>query len=459
MKIQINNDKILIQDPTAILRNHLIKNLSYTDKAKQYQAKRMSKNTFLRQSQKYKELLKEVHNCLVDELPNGDIQIPSGFYHLFDDKSSIIDQRRDTGSKISLPWSKKPFDMREYQKEAHDLMENNFRGLINFATGLGKTLTAVYFIRSFAHKTLIVCPNKSVANQFYEELCNAFGEHKIGYCGDSKFKIRDVTVGIVGTIKNNLTKFKNADLGLIIFDEVHHIAADTFYAIADELSTIGRIFGLTATDFRNDGKDVLITAGVGSTIIRRDLIWGIKEKWLADPYFIIRSVQTTGTSFKDDKLKNYKQHVLNSKIMTDRIIHDIDSFIKSGKSVLCLVDEVEHGTTISQRLGLSFATGKDDDSDKYVKDLNNGKISGLIATDSKIGEGVDTRRVDVLIMANFVASKGTVWQNLGRGLRIYPGKKYLIVLDYIPTGSEMLKRHANQRISYYKEITSNVKVI
>ena len=67
--------------------------------------------------------------------------------------------------------------------------------------------------------------------------------------------------------------------------------------------------------------------------------------------------------------------------------------------------------------------------------------------------------MDVLVLANFVASKGPLWQNLGRGLRIYEGNDQLIVLDYIPNGSKMLTRHANQRITFYKEITKAVKVL
>jgi hypothetical protein len=33
------------------------------------------------------------------------------------------------------------------------------------------------------------------------------------------------------------------------------------------------------------------------------------------------------------------------------------------------------------------------------------------------------------------------------------------VLDYIPMGSSMLSRHANNRISYYREITDKVKIV
>jgi superfamily II DNA or RNA helicase len=64
--------------------------------------------------------------------------------------------------------------------------------------------------------------------------------------------------------------------------------------------------GLTATDYRSDGKDIMITGGCGSVLIRRDIKWGVENKWLAEPCFIVREVATGGRDFKDDKLKAIK---------------------------------------------------------------------------------------------------------------------------------------------------------
>ena len=95
----------------------------------------------------------------------------------------------------------------------------------------------------------------------------------------------------------------------------------------------------------------------------------------------------------------------------------------------------------------------------YINQLNDKKIAGLIGVDSKIGEGSDTRNVDVLILANFVASKGPVIQAIGRALRKQESKTKALILDYIPKGSTMLSRHGRNRISYYLDITDKVKVI
>lgn len=465
MKVEILNHIIRIDDPTEDLESILTKELSYTDKSKQYQIKKMQKNPFLLKSKLYQQLVRDSQGTLLEKVENN-IFIPSGFAKYIkkniDNQSvDIVDSRIDTGKTVSYPWASRTYslELRDYQKEAVDVAMLNWRGIINFATGLGKTKTAISLIRSIKRKTLIVCPSNSVANQFKDELVQAFGPGKVGFIGDGKYRPADITVCIAASANNSIEKIKNFELGLIIFDEVHHIAANTFYNIAQGLSSVGRIYGLTATSFRSDGKDIMITAGCGDILVKRDAAWGIENKWLAEPYFIVRKVKTTGFDFKDDKLKSYKAHVLNSKEMTLRIESDARKFMEASKSVLVLVDEVEHGEALSKALNIPFAQGEDKKSNEYVDQLNKGLIPGLIGTDGKISEGTDTRNVDVLILANFSASKGSVLQAVGRGLRKTDKKNSVIVLDYIPAGSSMMSRHANQRISYYKEITSNIKLV
>ena len=461
MKATITNKITIIEDPSDSLKSFLSKELSYVDKAKKYQLLRMSKNPFTKNSPMFKKIQAESEGTLLKVHPSGKyVVIPSSLLYLLKSFNiTYIDKRKLTGATIPLPWVNKPHDLRVYQAEAADLMDSNHRGIINFATGLGKTLLATHSIKRHRTKTLVVCPTDSVAKQFYGELVSAFGKNKVGFYGGGKKKINDITVGIAASVYKNVEEFKKENLGLIIIDEVHHVPASTFYQIADELGDTGKIFGLTATDYRSDGKDIMISGGCGEVLISRDIKWGVVNGWLAEPVFLVRNVKTGGKDFGGDKLKNYIEHVRNSSIMKNQILNDIQAFIAKGKSVLCLVDEVAHGEELSKALGIPFATGKDSKSQEYVDLLNKGKIPGLIGTDGKVGEGTDTKNVDVLILANFVASKGPVIQAVGRGLRKQGSKTHCIVIDYIPVDSNMLERHAYNRIKYYKEITDKVTII
>lgn len=476
MQITVDNDKITIQNIDPQLKRVLEEELVYTDKAKQYQLKRLSRTTWGIRSPQYAKLQSEVKGKLYEVLPNGSYQISSCFFNyiadasktisdaLFDSlftnvHSNLTDNRKNTGIKITLPWVNKPFNLRPYQDEGSDAMDANWRGIINYATGLGKTLLAIHYVRRYKRKALIVCPGESVAKQFYDQMVDAFGKSKVGYYGGGKKRICDITIGIAASVSKHINDFKAADLGLVIVDETHHTPATTFFDIAQGLASVGKIFGLTATDYRSDGKDLLITAGCGRVIDKRDIVWGIANGYLADPCFIVREVKTGGRDIKDDKGKSYKEHVLNSQIMKDRIRDDALKMMKAGKSVLVLVDEVAHGKELSTQLGIPFATGPDKDSQDYVDQLNAGKIPGLVGTDGKVGEGTDTKNVDVLIMANFVASKGPVTQAIGRALRKTATKSNCIILDYIPVDSTMLKRHGMNRVGFYNEITNKVTVI
>jgi superfamily II DNA or RNA helicase len=465
MQIEVNNDVTKITGASAQLIQELQSELSYTDKSKQYQLRRLGKTLWGRNSEQYKKLKNEVSGVLY-EMQGQYIVISSALLSHVQDKLStylsgaiIDDKRKATGTKIVVPWVKKPYPLRPYQQEAVDLMLSHHRGLINFATGLGKTLVATHFIQQYKKKALVVCPSDSVAKQFYEQFVECFGKQKVGFYGAGKKQISDITVGIAASITRHINEFKSADIGVVIIDETHHTPASTFFDIARGIAGVGKVFGLTATDYRSDGKDLMITAGCGSVLIRRDIKWGVENKFLAEPCFIVREVETGGKDFKDDKLKSYKEHVLNNIAMKARIESDARVMMASGKAVLILVDEVSHGEELAKALGIPFATGIDKKSQDYVAQLNAGKVPGLVGTDGRIGEGTDTKNVDVLILANFVASKGPVIQAIGRGLRMQGTKTKCLILDYKIVSSTMLSRHADNRIGYYQEITNKVKVI
>lgn len=461
MKVVVNNDVMVVEDPTDSVMSTISRKLTYKDKAKLYQLNKMASNPWYRNSPLYKKLQKEINGKLYTVEDNKVIVNSSFFSMLLPELegASIVDNRRETGKTIVCPWVNKPHDLRPYQEEAVELMMSNYRGIINFATGLGKTLVATHFIKRYKRRALVVCPSDSVAKQFYELFVSSFGKSKVGFYGGGKKVVADITVGIAASVCRCIEEFRGAELGVVIIDETHHTPASTFYEIAQGLASVGKMFGLTATDYRSDGKDIMITAGCGPVLVRRDIEWGVKNGFLAEPHFIVREVKTTGIDFKDDKLRSYKEHVLNSVEMKSRIESDARALMAAGRSVLILVDEVAHGEELSKNLGIPFATGVDKRSQEYVAQLNAGKIPGLIGTDSKIGEGSDTKNVDVLILANFVASKGPVIQCVGRALRKQGSKTKALILDYVPTGSSMMRRHAMRRLSYYREITDKVKFI
>jgi len=248
---------MIISGEDAVFAKLLESDLTYTDKAKQYQLRRLSKSVWGRSSPLYKQLQLDVKGNLYKRGNLGEWIINSSFLEYFQEiypeffkNAQVTDLRKDTGTKIVVPWINKPNSLRPYQQEAVDLMLSNHRGVINFATGLGKTLVATHFIQQYKKRALVVCPSDSVAKQFYEQFVKCFGKKKVGFYGGGKKEISDITVGIAASVSKYVKEFQSADLGVVIFDETHHTPAATFFDIAEGLCSIGKIFGLTATDYR-----------------------------------------------------------------------------------------------------------------------------------------------------------------------------------------------------------------
>jgi superfamily II DNA or RNA helicase len=456
MKVVTNNSITTILDPHNPIVSGLRDLFTFKDKSKEYQISKMMNNPYTRYSPALKELKAGLYQCLLDESVSGQLSFPSGLLELTDLEPDE-DHRKDTGKVIPLPWANKDTrELRPYQREAVDKALAKYRGIINIATGMGKSLICLHIVRSVKRNALIIAPSKSIAKQLHDEFAHLFGKNKVGFYGDGKKKKADITIGIAQTVVKHTKDFQ--DVGLIICDEAHRTASDTFVSILSDLSHVGRIYGLTATAYRSDGKDLLLSAACGPILVQYDAAWGIANGYLAEPAFIIRKIRTNAPDY-GDKLMAYKSHVLKAKEISSRIESDARKMMAAGLITLVLVDTIEHGEALSSALGVPFARGDDKSSDLYIKAMNDKKIPGLVATEGKVGEGIDTRTVQCLIMAQFTAAKGAVLQAVGRALRKQDGKDMAYILDYWPVSSNMLSRHASKRVQYYREITSNVKVV
>jgi superfamily II DNA or RNA helicase len=76
----------------------------------------------------------------------------------------------------------------------------------------------------------------------------------------------------------------------------------------------------------------------------------------------------------------------------------------------------------------------------------------LIATGSKAGEGFNYPRLDTLILAAPVSWEGSIEQYAGRLNRDYPGKKNVIVYDYVDSNIPMFERMYRKRMHTYSQI-------
>jgi superfamily II DNA or RNA helicase len=390
--------------------------------------------------------------CLATQKGNSLI-IPGGFWNYILTLSiPYEDLRTYSKEEFSLPLKEPLYTPREYQKESIEVALQNSSGVICLGTGMGKSLVSMYLTKSVKVKTLIVAPNKSIALQLHKEYIRKFGEIKVGFYGDGKKKLNDITIGIAKSCFNDVEKLNAFGFKMIIMDEAHHSPAQTFSGIIKGISTLERVYALSATPYRSDGLDVYIEGYCGPVLINRDAVWGIRNNYLASPHFIVKKIRSWAREHKKDKLINYKNAVLNNVAVKNIMEADIRKNMEQNRCVLVIVDAVEHGRELSKNLGVPLATGEDKESEDHIEDFIKGKIKTLIGVDLKIGEGVDTKPVEVLFMLNFAASKGFVTQTVGRALRRTDTKDKCFIVDYMIEDNAMLSRHSQLRMDLYREL-------
>ena len=101
---------------------------------------------------------------------------------------------------------------------------------------------------------------------------------------------------------------------------------------------------------------------------------------------------------------------------------------------------------------MAYVSGDDDKKHvtKALKDFNSKKTKILIGS-SIIGEGIDIRSTEHLIMAQGGKSEIAVTQALGRLVRLFEGKKMGILHDFWFEDTKYMEKHLIERLDVYKK--------
>jgi superfamily II DNA or RNA helicase len=101
------------------------------------------------------------------------------------------------------------------------------------------------------------------------------------YNGKTKESNADAIFASIYTLsmKTHSEQFQQDEFDLIIIDEFHHAAADSYKRALDYFKP-KFLLGITATPNRNDNKDVYSICD-GNVAFRLDFLDAIERKWLA----------------------------------------------------------------------------------------------------------------------------------------------------------------------------------
>jgi len=193
--------------------------------------------------------------------------------------------------------------LRDYQKKALEKwVKAGMKGCVVLPTGSGKTIIGIKAIERVNSATLIVVPTLDLMGQWTEVLSKHFTNAKIGNLGGGTDDIQSITVATYDSAYLRAASIGNK-FSLIVFDEVHHLAAPGYRSIAEQMAAPYRL-GLTATIEREDNLHKDFPKLVGGVVFQAYPSELAKDKHLA-PYEIERRQVKMTLQEKQEYERNY----------------------------------------------------------------------------------------------------------------------------------------------------------
>ncbi len=375
--------------------------------------------------------------------------------------------------KLTAPKTK----LRPYQQEAFDRALDEKRGIIEIATGGGKTLLAAHIIHHLSRPTVFLVHTKDLLYQTMDTLQRELGIVP-GQAGDGRVDPQPVTVATVQTCVrafdlkldtcpdgealpsdepvayDKLAMLRNylKEVNVAIFDECHHLPTDSTYGLANELVNAHWRYGLSATPYRADRMELLMEAALGPKFYSARASSLIEQGYLVPPRIFIKTVPAlTVRQFKPEYNEIYSIYVVENRRRNKMIAEMTAEMIGQGKSVLVLVNQVRHGQILEKLMpGVPLLHGNTSTAERQrILDELRSKTGPAVIATTLADEGLDVPTLDCVIVAGAGKSPTRVFQRIGRALRRAPGKKEATIIDFLDD-APFLREHAVDRLELYK---------
>jgi superfamily II DNA or RNA helicase len=354
----------------------------------------------------------------------------------------------DGGVALSWAHSATILPPRKYQTEAIEKAIAMKRGIICLPTGTGKTHVALEIIRQLGKTAVIFVHKKELALQWANEIHKRFKTRDgVGIVGDGLYEPKEITVAMVQTA-SKLPAGVFHGFGITIFDECHHVAAESIFEIA-ERSTSEYLLGLSATPFRADGKDVVLRGGLGSFIVNLNVSDMIKAGYLAKPTFWLYRVEPKAYPRRIKFADVYRDYIVDNDERNDKIIKAAVYYQKLGLSVYIHVKQIRHGEVLRSCLpGAVWIHGRDKTEVRAAAIKDFAERGGIMIS-TLLGEGVDVPGMNVLILGCGGQSEVFVRQLIGRVMRLTADKRQVTIIDFMDS-ARYLYDHAEERKALYE---------
>lgn len=338
---------------------------------------------------------------------------------------------------------------RDFVQRCIDALNSKGNTLGIAPTGAGKTVMLSAVAKRIGGRALILQHRDELVAQNRSTFkAVAPGVETDLYTAERKRWSPGVTFGMVQTLcrKDNLESIPPLDL--LVIDEAHHVAAASYRNIIAHARSVNpqvKIFGVTATPQRGDGKALLAAfSNISDVITLGELI---SSGFLVKPRFFVidcdirsdlANVKMTANDFDMDQVSQ----IMDKQAVNERVIQEWKDRAGDRKTV-AFCSTVSHATHVMEGFKAAGITSDIVHGDlpdlarrKVLKAFDKGEIQVLVNV-AVLTEGWDCQDVSCVILLRPCSYKGTMIQMIGRGLRKvdpvrYPGviKSDCVVLDF-----------------------------
>ncbi len=354
------------------------------------------------------------------------------------------------------------YTLRPYQKEAVQNTIAHFRlnddpAVIVLPTGAGKSLVIAELARLARHKTLVLAHVKELVEQNAQKYTSFGLSASVFSAGlGQKSLSEQVTFASVQSIARNLDQLTHY-YSLLIIDECHRVSGEDESQYGKVINALKvhnpnlKVLGLSATPYRLTTGWIYqyhyhgFARGTSESPFKRciyelPLRYMIKNGYLTPPKEVNPAVSHYDfSSLNSDQYGRYSQEDMNTLLSaqtraTFSIVSHIIEQSKQRSGVMIFAATVMHAKEIFSYLpqgsaALIIGETETVNRDNIIKDFKNKTLKYLVNV-SVLTTGFDAPHVDLIAILRPTESVSLYQQIVGRGLRLSPGKKDCLVLDY-----------------------------
>lgn len=410
---------------------------------------------------KIEHLEKNQYVCLYRDrtFPTGLLNMALASFEALQAPFQVNDMRQAPGQSAILRWNNTPWTPRYYQNEMIELGLKAGRGVFEAAVGSGKSLVMGYLIKELSCRSLIIVPSRGLSGQIYNDFSEWFGAQNVQLLDAGKIRkmgkpkaISIVTVQSLGSLVKTGEFAEFAQwIDAVFVDEVHHAGASTYTNLLKDLEHVYYRYGFSGTFLRNDNKTLEMWSFLSNVLYQYPAHRATQEGFLTSVEIYMYAM---GGKPHIKYQTEYDNHYCGNPELLQKITNIVQTY--NEQQILILVNKkdkcgaVVHEFLNSMGIDNSYISG-DNDKDEInntIKAFNSKRIRVLIGS-SVIGEGIDVRSTDHLIMCQGGKSEISIVQASGRAVRLFDNKLRAIIHDFRFVGSKYLEKHANEREEIY----------